>query len=152
MPIFLVQHGKSAAKDADPLRGLTRDGAAEITRVASRLSESDLSVDVIWHSGKARAAQTAEIFAATLNPAEGVKARDGINPLDDVAVLACGLAKNRNEMYVGHLPFMERLVSYLVTGNAEQRILRFQNGGIVALEWDEEGEAWVIRWTVFAHL
>jgi hypothetical protein len=40
----------------------------------------------------------------------------------------------------------------LITGNAEQRVLLFQNAGVVGLEWDEEGQAWVISWTVFEHL
>lgn len=152
MPVFLSQHGKSAAREVDPLRGLTPEGVAEVAGVARTLSESGLHVDVIWHSGKARAAETAEIFAASLRPPEGVKPRDGINPLDDVAALADGLAKDRSEMFVGHLPFMERLLAYLITGNAEHRVLRFQNGGVVALDWDKEGDAWLISWTVFARL
>ena len=152
MSIYFSQHGKSASKDVDPHRGLTRDGATEVTRVAKMLSDAGLAVDVIWHSGKARASQTADIFAALLNPKEGVKSRDGIDPLDDVVVLAGDLPKDRNEMYVGHLPFMERIVSYLITGSADSRVLVFQNGGVVRLDWDSEGERWVIGWTVYPNL
>ncbi len=152
MSIYLSQHGKSASKDVDPQRGLTRDGATEVTRVARMLSEAGLAVDVIWHSGKARASQTADIFAASLNPKEGVKSRGGIDPLDDVIALAGDLPKDRDEMYVGHLPFMERIVSYLITGNADSRVVVFQSGGVVRLDWDLEGERWVIGWTVFPNL
>jgi len=152
MSIFLSQHGISASKDVDPQRGLTGDGALEVTWVARILSESGVGVDVIWHSGKARASQTAEIFAASLNPIEGVKSRNGIDPLDDVVVLANELPKNRNEMYVGHLPFMERMLSYLLMGNADSRVLRFQNAGVVRLDWEDEEERWVIGWTVFPNL
>lgn len=152
MSIYFSQHGKSASKDVDPQRGLTRDGAMEVTRVAKMLSDAGLAVDVIWHSGKARASQTADIFAASLNPKEGVKSRDGIDPLDDIVALAGDLPKDRNEMYVGHLPFMERIVSYLITGNADARVVVFQNGGVVCLNWDAQGERWVIGWTVFPNL
>ena len=152
MSIYLSQHGKSASKDVDPQRGLTRDGVTEVTRVARMLSERGLAVDVIWHSGKARASQTADIFAASLNPKEGVKSRGGIDPLDDVVALAGDLPKDRDEMYVGHLPFMERIVSYLITGNADSRVVVFQSGGVVRLDWDLEGERWVIGWTVFPNL
>lgn len=152
MSIFLSQHGKSASKDIDPQRGLTREGMTEITRVARILSQPGLGIDVIRHSGKARALQTAEIFAKSLNPVNGVKPRDGLDPLDDVVAFANQLPKNRSEMYVGHLPFMERLVSYLITGNADGCVVRFQNGGVVRLDWEDERERWVIGWTVFPNL
>ncbi len=149
MPIYFSQHGKSASKDVDPQRGLTPEGAAEVTRVARMLSEAGVAVDVIWHSGKARSFQTAEIFAASLNPDAGVKPRDGIGPLDDVEAFAGNLPKYRNEMIVGHLPFMERIVSYLVAGDADGRVVVFQNGGVVRLDWDGERQRWVIGSTVF---
>ncbi len=149
MPIYFSQHGKSASKDVDPQRGLTPDGAAEVTRIAKNLSEAGVAVDVIWHSGKARASQTAEIFAASLRPDGGVKLRDGIGPLDDVEAFAGELPKDRDEMIVGHLPFMERIVSYLVTGDAHGRVVAFQNAGVVRLDWDGEGQRWVIGSSVF---
>ncbi len=149
MPIYFSQHGKSASKDVDPQRGLTPDGAAEVTRIAKNLSEAGVAVDVIWHSGKARASQTAEIFAASLRPDGGVRLRDGIGPLDDVEAFAGELPKDRDEMIVGHLPFMERIVSYLVTGDAHGRVVAFQNAGVVRLDWDGEGQRWVIGSAVF---
>lgn len=152
MSIYFSQHGKSASKDVDPQRGLTPDGAADVSRVARTLSEAGITVDVIWHSGKARALQTAEAFAASLNPIEGIKSLDGIGPLDDVEAFADNLPKERNEMFVGHLPFMERIVSYLIAGKADGRVVVFQNGGVVRLDWDGEGQRWVIGWTVFPNL
>jgi phosphohistidine phosphatase len=62
MAIYLAQHGKAASKDVDPQRGLTPDGVAETDRVASLLARSNLTLDVIWHSGKTRTRQTAEIL------------------------------------------------------------------------------------------
>lgn len=152
MAIYLAQHGKAASKNIDPQRGLTPDGAAETDRVASLLARSDLSLDVIWHSGKTRASQTADIFAAALNPTDGVMSRDGMDPLDDVASLADSLPTDRHELYVGHLPFMERMVSYLITGTADVRVVNFQNSGVVRLDWDPQGRRWVIGWTVFPFL
>ncbi len=152
MSIYFSQHGKSASKDVDPKRGLTPDGATEVTRVARMLSEAGLTVDVIWHSGKARASQTAEIFAASLRPKKGVKPRHGMDPLDDVVALAGELPTGGSEMYVGHLPFMERIVSYLIAGNADGRVVVFQNGGVVRLDWDAQAERWVIGWTAFPNL
>ena len=152
MAIYLSQHGKSASKDVDPERGLTREGTGEVERVAKTLADAGISVDVIRHSGKARAAQTADLFARTLKPTEGVHSYAGIDPLDDVRTLAKALPTNRDEMYVGHLPFMERIVSYLITGDPEVRVVAFKNGGVVRLDWDAEAERWVIGWTLFPSL
>ena len=152
MSIYLSQHGKSASKGVDPQRGLTMEGRTEVTRVAEALQRAGISVDAIWHSGKARAAQTAEIFAAALVPAGGVRSREGIDPLDDVAAFAGSLVKEGEAMYVGHLPFMERIVAYLITADADRPVIRFQNGGVVCLDWDAEVERWVIRWTAFPNL
>jgi phosphohistidine phosphatase len=152
MAIYLSQHGKSASKDVDPQRGLTREGSTEVARVAEILAKAGVSVAVIRHSGKARAAQTADIFAGLLLPKEGVESRTGIDPLDNVELFAVELPTERDEMYVGHLPFMERIVSYLITGDAQGRVVAFQNGGVVRLDWDAEAKRWVIGWTVFPNL
>lgn len=152
MAVYFSQHGKSASKDVDPQRGLTREGVAEVTRVAQTLADAGIALDVIWHSGKARASQTADIFAGLLNPKEGVSSRAGIDPLDDVEALATTLPTDRDELYVGHLPFMERIISYLVTGDPDVRVIMFQNGGVVRLDWDAQARRWVIGWTVFPNL
>ena len=89
------------------------------------------------------------MFAASLRPDGGVKLRDGIGPLDDVEAFAGELPKDRDEMIVGHLPFMERIVSYLVTGDAHGRVVAFQNAGVVRLDRDGEGQRWVVGYAVF---
>jgi phosphohistidine phosphatase len=152
MAIYLSQHGRSAPKEVDPERGLTSEGRAEVERVAKTLADAGISVDVILHSGKARAAQTADVLAAMLKPKEGVQPRKGIDPLDDVRSLADALPTDGDEMYVGHLPFMERLISYLITGDADRRVVTFQNGGVVRLDWEAEAKRWVIGWTLFPNL
>jgi len=70
----------------------------------------------------------------------------GIKPMDDVKAFAKKLDSASNTMIVGHLPFMERLVSYLTVYSLEYRVLKFQNSGIVCL--DCEKEDWYIKWTL----
>lgn len=149
MAIYLSQHGRSASKDIDPERGLTDEGISEVRHVAERLANAGVTVDVIRHSGKTRAAQTADILAGLLKPNDGVESLSGIDPLDDVESFATTLPADRDEMYVGHLPFMERLVSYLVTGDSDRRVVAFQNGGVVRLDRAAEENRWVIGWTAF---
>ena len=75
-----------------------------------------VKVSLIRQSGKKRARQTAEILADALNPASGVAEVGGLKPLDDVAAVAAAIDAAANTMLVGHLPFMERMTSFLVTG------------------------------------
>ena len=66
--------------------------------------------------------------------------------MDDVIVLGDRLDPDANHMIVGHLPYMEKLVSYLTSGREAPKVLKFQNSGIVCLDRDESG--WFIRWTL----
>ena len=148
MALYLVQHGQSLPKDVDPDQGLSDQGLAETKRIAEVARNYQVNVLKIKQSGKKRARQTAEIFAAALNPAGGVEEVSGLKPLDDVTDFAASLDAAANHMLVGHLPFMERMASYLVTGSAEKPIFKFQNSGIVCLEKDPDSEKWVIVWTL----
>jgi phosphohistidine phosphatase len=148
MPLFLVQHGKSLPKDVDPQKGLSDEGKDEVRRIASLAGEYAIPVSAIKHSAKKRARETAGIFAEALNPGGSVQEMEGLAPLDDVTKLDVKGAKN--VMLVGHLPFMEKLTSYLVTGSSDRpRVLKFQNGGIACLDRDEETSSWFIKWTLF---
>jgi phosphohistidine phosphatase len=51
-------------------------------------------------------------------------------------------------MLVGHLPFMARLCSWLVTGDPEMPVFQFQNAGIVCLKRTAETTNWIIAWTL----
>jgi phosphohistidine phosphatase len=148
MALYLVQHGKSLSKDVDPDQGLSEEGTAETKRIAQVARDYRVNVAQIRQSGKKRARQTAEIFAAALNPAGGVEEVSGLKPLDDVAAFAAAIDAAANTMLVGHLPFMERMTSYLVTGSADKSIFKFQNSGIVCLEKDPDSGSWAIVWTL----
>ena len=144
MSIYLVQHGASLPKEADTDQGLSDAGIAAVTRIACLAMDNGVVVDRILHSGKKRARQTAEIMARALQPRDGVQGQAGLNPMDDVQDYARRLAELDRHMLVGHLPFLARLVSYLITGSADRPVCQFQNGGIVCL--DRSQDHWVIRW------
>lgn len=152
MGIFLVQHGKSLPKEIDPDRGLSEKGIAEVKRICEIAKTSGVKVSGIHHSGKTRAHQTAEIFTAILDPGGGVQQISGMNPLDDVADFTAILDPFENLMFVGHLPFMERLTSLLITGSIEIPVFKFQNGGILCLDKDPDAKSWVIRWSIVPNI
>lgn len=148
MSLYLVQHGKSLPKDVDPEQGLSREGIDDVKRIAELAKGYNVKVSRINHSTKKRARQTAEIFQEALNPLEPIQEIEGIKPMDDVAVIAEGLAGSTDIMIVGHLPFMERMASYLITGAIEKRVFKFQNGGIVCLDREPETGDWFIKWAL----
>ena len=152
MSIFLVQHGKSLPKEIDPDRGLSEKGIAEVKRICEIAKTSGVKVSGIHHSGKTRAHQTAEIFTAILDPGRGIQRISGMNPLDDVTDFKATLDPFENLMFVGHLPFMERLTSLLITGSIEIPVFKFQNGGILCLDKDPDAKSWVIRWSIVPNI
>ena len=92
------------------------------------------------------------IFAAVLHPPGGVAEAGGLDPLDDVVAFARTIKQEQNIMIVGHLPFLELLTSYLVTGSVDYSVFRFQNGGIVCLEYDADTRSWILQWTLMPNI
>jgi phosphohistidine phosphatase len=152
MSLFLVQHGKSLPKDKDPKKGLSKEGTAETERMADVAKGYGVFVSRIIHSGKTRARQTAEIFAMVLEPEGGVQESSGLNPLDDVTAFAGSIDSTEDQMLVGHLPFMESMTAYLITGSTEKPVFKFQNSGIVCLDKNPDTQSWVIKWALMPNI
>jgi phosphohistidine phosphatase len=151
MKLYLVQHGEAKSKAEDPQRPLTERGREDVERVAAFAAGAGLQVGQIRHSGKRRAEETASILAGYLSPTNGVVAIPGLAPRDDVHPIAEALqGEMQPVMFVGHLPFLDRLAGLLVTGDAERSIVRFQMGGIVCLV--REDENWAVGWMVTPEL
>ena len=148
MKLYLVQHAKAASKEIDPQRPLTEEGLRDIKKVAEFIKPSDLCVDYLWHSGKKRAAQTAEVLAEVIKVDNTLTAHDGLGPTDDVTVLKAEFASATDDiMIVGHLPFLAKLASLLLTGSELADTVAFKQGGIVCLSRCNENK-WQIDWMV----
>jgi phosphohistidine phosphatase len=148
MKLYLVQHAKAASKETDPQRSLTEEGRRDIQKVASFIKPLNLCVDYLWHSGKKRAVQTAEVLAEAVKVKEGPIARDGLGPNDDVMALKNELGSNEQDiMIVGHLPFLGKLASLLLSGSESAETVAFKNAGIVCLSRSEANQ-WQIEWMV----
>ena len=63
--VYFVQHGIAVPKQVDAQRPLSEPGRAEVSRVATQLAKCKISIDTLFHSGKLRARQTAELIFAT---------------------------------------------------------------------------------------
>lgn len=148
MRLYLVQHGEAKREEEDPSRPLTEKGKAEIKRVSEFLAGSGTKVDKILHSGKLRAAQTAEILSDVLKPLKGVEKADALEPLADPRIWFERLKElDEDLMLVGHLPHLRKLTSLLVAGDQELEIVKFRYGCAVCLERSGDG-SWCILWIV----
>ncbi len=152
MALFLVQHGRNFSKTEDPDQGLTPEGMTETWRIAEVAKGYRVPVNRIIHSGKKRARQTAEIFAEFLNPPEGIFQAEGLKPLDDPGVFAEILKPEDGLMLVGHLPFLEKLTAFLITGDTDIHVFRFQNGGILCLDNYPDTDKWTVRWALMPEI
>ncbi len=151
MYVYLIQHAIAKTKDEDPERGLTDEGIAEAQKCFTFFSRQNPKVDFIWHSGKRRAAQTAELLSGLLGFKGTVSEHTSLSPNDDVREIAGALqGSDRETAIVGHMPHLARLASFLLSGDESRGVIRFRNSGVVCLENDESG--WRLCWMVTPEL
>ena len=149
MKLYLVQHGEACAKQVDPERPLTEQGNADVDRLSAFLKQAGIRVERVIHSEKLRAVQTAEYLAQAIAPGVVPESSGIINPNDDPRAFDWQSDSwDHDTLVVGHLPFMERMTSYLITGTIDQTVFKFQNSGIVCLGKDPEKQGWVILWAL----
>ena len=144
MKLYLVQHGEAKSETEDPQRPLTERGKEEVQNVARTAKKLGLHPSIVYHSGKLRAKQTAEILADSLR--RPVEAAQGLNPNDDVRGWAERLSREKEDlMVVGHLPFLQKMTSLLIVGFENAQPVFFRYGAIICLE-QREDKGWGVRW------
>lgn len=145
--LYLVRHGQAASNSENPERPLTEKGRADVSKLAGFLKGLDISVGVIWQSGKTRAAQTAEIVGSVVKSVEGIVERKGLSPNDSVEDIALEINSSDNDiMIVGHLPFVGHMATYLTTGRPDD-LVGFNESSIACLERDHSGKWW-LTWMI----
>lgn len=144
MNIYLIQHGEAKSEREDPQHSLTVRGKKEVFQVARAAQRMGLRPEAIYHSGKQRARQTAEIMAQALG--SPVSQVPGLAPLDEVRPWADTFTREKKDlMLVGHLPFLQKLTSFLIVGREDARPVLFRYGAVVCLELHED-TGWGVRW------
>jgi len=148
MKLYLVQHGNAVSKDENPDRPLSKQGRTDVARVADFARPLKITVDYLWHSKKSRAVQTAQLLAKAVKVKKGLSERDDINPNDEITALLKDLSKVDGDiMVVGHMPFLSRLASELLSGSEAANTVRFRQGGILCLNYDKD-TGWQIEWMI----
>ena len=145
MKLYLIQHGIALPEEKDPEKSLSPEGKDDTKKTAEFLKAKNIEVDAVWHSPKMRAAQTAQIIVNSIL-CEEIQERDDLNPLDSVENISQEIESlNKDLMIVGHLPFLQKLASLLLSGSEKNQFISFKNSGAVCLEYTDN---WKIVWVV----
>lgn len=155
MDVYLVQHGEALSAEQDSRRPLSEAGRAATRKMARCLADRgseliDPPITDIWHSGKLRAQQTAEILAQALGPQTTPMGREGLNPNDDPRAVCEELTTGRDRreavLLVGHLPHLARLAGLLLAGDTSKAPIRLVNAGVLKISAAED--RWAVQWYV----
>ena len=148
--LYLVHHGHAVGPDVDIRRPLSADGRAASERVAAEAAARGMKPLVVWHSGKLRAKQTAEIFWRASNALAELSATRDLQPEDPAVWMRDRLRhESRDVLIAGHFTHLPRLLA-LLRGEQNDTMADFPLHGIVSLTTDDEGETWKEEWRIEA--
>ena len=152
MRIYLVQHGLALDESQDPNRPLSDQGLEDVTGVAGFLSLFEKPKPVhVFHSGKKRAGQTAEMITEAWH-LKSITVSEDLSPNANPEIWEARLhAMFEDVLLVGHLPHLSKLASLLICGDLDMSPIHFRNGGVLCLEKNESGYhvVWHINPTMF---
>ena len=152
MKIYLVRHGEADNKRMPEGRHLSDRGREEINQLAAHIAPLKLEVDYLYHSDKLRARETAALLANAFLVKEVLLERQDLSPESDISPILDEIyALNCDIVLVGHMPFMGKLLSQLITRTEATPIAVFRAGSIVCLE-QVERERWAINWMLTPEL
>ena len=148
MKLYLMRHGEAEGVYEGEGSALSASGESEVNRVGGALYSMGIQLDHIYHSGKLRARQTAEIVGSKLKVDIPISKKEGLKPNDPVSVFAGNLnIENGNILIVGHLPFMAKLTSYLLAETESKLMISFRTASVACLEY-AHSFGWNLHWMI----
>jgi phosphohistidine phosphatase len=146
MFLYLVHHGEAVGSEVDLRRPLSPAGRQSVERLAAEAAARGARPEVVWHSGKLRAKQTAEAFWRACNALAEFSASRDLQPDDPPSWIRDRLRnESRDVLIAGHFHHLPRLLALLTSGG-DVTASRFPLHGVVALETSDSGDTWVERW------
>ena len=150
--LYLVQHAHAVSKEQNPARPLSSKGISELNAVIEFLKPLKIAARRILHSDKTRAIQTANELAEVIQVDKGCAPHPGLGPNDDVRKLEDEINNTKDDlMIVGHLPFLSKLASELLSGSQLADTICFRQGGVLCLNYNKD-TGWQVEWMVIPDL
>jgi phosphohistidine phosphatase len=148
MRLYLARHAEAASKQKDKIRGLTPKGIRDAQALAGFVRLLGVKVASIWHSGKPRSVQTAEVLASAFHARRNQILRPDINPNSPARPVAKLIQKARKDLLiVGHQPFLGKLACKLLGRGATPAMLNLAKASILCLEYRDD-RGWQIEWMI----
>jgi phosphohistidine phosphatase len=152
--LFLVHHGEAVLPDVDARRPLSPQGHLAVAHAAAEAAARGARPDVVWHSGKLRARQTAEVFWRTCNALAEFAATRDLQPEDPPGRFRDRLrGEARDVLIAGHFPHLPKLLALLIgpsgSSGHSPSTESFPPHGVVALTSDD-GRTWREVWRIEA--
>ncbi|MGH9784881.1 MAG: phosphohistidine phosphatase SixA, partial [Terriglobia bacterium] len=143
--IIVMRHGIAAKRGVpvgsdDAKRPLTSKGKQRTEQIAAGLNQLGCDVDWIVTSPLVRAAETAELVAASFRRRVPVDTCAALRPGGSPEDLLSFLAKNperKRVLLVGHEPDLSQLAARLI-GAGSQANLAFKKGGCCLIRFDDD--------------
>lgn len=143
MKLLIVRHAHAEDRDEwarmnpnDELRPLTKKGIKQFVSFSKVLVSLMKDPDLILSSPLTRAVQTSDILKKRYKT--NYRIIKELKPEASIVRLLkfLSLSKKQNVVLVGHEPFLSELVSYLIAGKTQSRIV-LRKGGCCLLDLDK---------------
>jgi phosphohistidine phosphatase len=142
MKLYLIRHTNEENGDDDDSRPVSKKGAKRFAQVVKMLRALDVRFDLVLHSPRLRAVQTAELLHTLLDGSFEVTPL--LAELPSRALLeACS---RERVALVGHGPSLSALLSWLVIGKPSTGRFEMKKGAVACLEGDAEPGAMKLVW------
>lgn len=147
MYIYLMRHGEALTQEENPKRPLSELGRENVSRMANVLATQKLAIENIYHSSSLRAHQTAELIANPLKMQAKMTILPPLEADNNVKALANVIENfNSSTFLVGHLPNLELVSNYLLSGDYTRPTITFEPATIACFKYDNN--FWLLHWLI----
>lgn len=151
MDLYVARHAEAVNESRGGERPLTKAGREDARRVGAALAAAGVEFAEVWHSGKLRARETADLLAGAVGGGAHLAERPDLVPLADPTSVLEAVKEHESGgplLLVGHLPHVERLVSLLLTGDEKAEVVEVSTGAVLRLVSADGGRHWRLTWFV----
>jgi phosphohistidine phosphatase len=135
MTLTLVRHAIALDGADDDRRPLSGKGRRRFATVVQALARLEMRFDLLAHSPKLRALQTAEALVPRLSAEGSTVVLDLLAEAPGVELIETLAAWDGEVAVVGHEPHLSTLLAWFVTGSPDDGAsFRLKKGGVAVLE------------------
>ena len=146
MQLILIRHGKADLEFTnDNERELTLRGKMQVERLANWLRQYELNDPQMWHSGKLRAFQTAEVvrektgWFCQLRPMDELRPEAKVEPIVEMI-----RNEDRDLVIVSHMPLLSEITAELLGHGPGKVFWEFGTAGALVLQRDGFQD-WIVQ-------